>query len=379
MRNYALNTDRKSPEVNGMNSNVAYADFGAARRQERPTVADLDNGYTRIANEILDAVMIAGLTKHQLLIIMAVWRKTYGYNKKTDWIGNEQMELMIGIDKTKCSTAKNQLVRMKILIQEGRKVGINKNISEWNTDIDRNGKTFTETVKVSFAKTVKSALPKRSNTKDNNTKDKKDKIPLTPEGENIALEILGYYNELTGSRCQSIAPILKALNTVKSKGECFTADEIKLVMEWAVKKWKNGKSVKPENICRMTRFDGYLSDAMKWKYRDGINPEPCPHEELIKSWNRHVPERAVDLRDWTKQRPAYSHLEEVWNGKTNKDQWREVKHVDTCFRLISQSSLFAGLSDKQWLSIDWVLNPAKWLQVYEQAKREYKERQSGVN
>lgn len=379
MRNYALNTDRKSPEVNGMNSNVAYADFGAARRQERPTVADLDNGYTRIANEILDAVMIAGLTKHQLLIIMAVWRKTYGYNKKTDWIGNEQMELMIGIDKTKCSTAKNQLIRMKILIQEGRKVGINKSISEWNTDIDRNGKTFTEKVKVSFTETVKSALPKRSNTKDNNTKDKKDKIPLTPEGENIALEILGYYNELTGSRCQSIAPILKALNTVKSKGECFTADEIKLVMEWAVKKWKNGKSVKPENICRMTRFDGYLSDAMKWKYRDGINPEPCPHEELIKSWNRHVPERAVDLRDWTKQRPAYSHLEEVWNGKTNKDQWREVKHVDTCFRLISQSSLFAGLSDKQWLSIDWVLNPAKWLQVYEQAKREYKERQSGVN
>lgn len=379
MRNYALNTDRKSPEVNGMNSNVAYADFGAARRQERPTVADLDNGYTRIANEILDAVMIAGLTKHQLLIIMAVWRKTYGYNKKTDWIGNEQMELMTGIDKTKCSTAKNQLIRMKILIQEGRKVGINKSISEWNTDIDRNSKTFTETVKVSFTETVKSALPKRSNTKDNNTKDKKDKIPLTPEGENIALEILGYYNELTGSRCQSIAPILKALNTVKSKGECFTADEIKLVMEWAVKKWKNGKSVKPENICRMTRFDGYLSDAMKWKYRDGINPEPCPHEELIKSWNRHVPERAVDLRDWTKQRPAYSHLEEVWNGKTNKDQWREVKHVDTCFRLISQSSLFAGLSDKQWLSIDWVLNPAKWLQVYEQAKREYKERQSGVN
>ncbi|MGJ7204522.1 replication protein [Morganella morganii] len=362
-----------------MSSNVAYADFGAARRQERPTVADLDNGYTRIANEILDAVMIAGLTKHQLLIIMAVWRKTYGYNKKTDWIGNEQMELMTGIDKTKCSTAKNQLIRMKILIQEGRKVGINKNISEWNTEIDRNGKTFTETVKVSFTETVKSALPKRSNTKDNNTKDKKDNNPLTPEGENIALEILGYYNELTGSRCQSTAPILKALNTVKSKGECFTADEIKLVMEWAVKKWKNGKSVKPENICRMTRFDGYLSDAMKWKYRDGINPEPCPHEELIKSWNRHVPERAVDLRDWTKQRPAYSHLEEVWNGKTNKDQWREVKHVDTCFRLISQSSLFAGLSDKQWLSIDWVLNPAKWLQVYEQAKREYKERQSGVN
>ncbi|MBI6308983.1 replication protein, partial [Proteus mirabilis] len=45
-------------------SNVAYADFGNQRRQERPNVADLDNGYTRIANELLDAIMLAGLTKH---------------------------------------------------------------------------------------------------------------------------------------------------------------------------------------------------------------------------------------------------------------------------------------------------------------------------
>ncbi|HEO9688206.1 TPA: replication protein [Morganella morganii subsp. morganii] len=362
-----------------MNSNVAYADFGAARRQERPTVADLDNGYTRIANEILDATMASGLSETELCIIMAVWRKTYGYNKKTDWISNEQFESMIMKHSTHCSTAKNQLINKKVLIQEGRRVGINKNIDEWKTKNNGFCKTLAKPAKETLATSAKATKRKVLNTKDNNTKDKKDNNPLTPEGENIALEILGYYNELTGSRCQSIAPILKALNTVKSKGESFTADEIKLVMEWAVKIWKNGKSVKPENICRMTRFDGYLSDAMKWKYRDGINPEPCPHEELIKSWNRHVPERAVDLRDWTKQRPAYSHLEEVWNGKTNKDQWREVKHVDTCFRLISQSSLFAGLSDKQWLSIDWVLNPAKWLQVYEQAKREYKERQSGVN
>lgn len=65
--------------------NVAYADFSKQQRQERPTVADLDNGYTRIANELLDAIMLAGLTKHQLLIVMAVWRKTYGFNKK--WIG----------------------------------------------------------------------------------------------------------------------------------------------------------------------------------------------------------------------------------------------------------------------------------------------------
>ncbi|MDF7241965.1 replication protein, partial [Proteus mirabilis] len=194
-------------------SNVAYADFGNQRRQERPNVADLDNGYTRIANELLDAIMLAGLTKHQLLMVMAVWRKTYGFNKKMDWVGNEQLESMTKIDSTKCSTAKNQLVRMKIFIQEGRKIGMNKNISEWETDIDRNSKSFTKTVKNSFTKTVKTTLPKQSNTKDNNTKDNKDKIPLTPIGEDIALGILDYFNQLTNSKFQSTEPILKALNT----------------------------------------------------------------------------------------------------------------------------------------------------------------------
>ncbi len=36
--------------------------------QKEPRVADLDYGYTRIANELLEAVMLAGLTQHQLLV-----------------------------------------------------------------------------------------------------------------------------------------------------------------------------------------------------------------------------------------------------------------------------------------------------------------------
>lgn len=359
-------------------SNVAYADFGNQRRQERPTVADLDNGYTRIANELLDAIMLAGLTKHQLLIVMAVWRKTYGFNKKMDWVSNPQLEKMTRLDSTKCSTAKNQLIRMKVFIQEGRKVGMNKDISDWNTDIDQKSKTFTETVKKSFTKTVKEVLPKRSTTKDNITKDNKDNIPLTPEGENIALEILDYYNQLTNSKFQSTAPILKALNTVKSKGECYTPDEIKLVMKWAVKTWTKGKDLKPQNLCRMTRFDGYLSDALKWKNREGINPVDCPHEELIKIWNRYIPERAIELHEWTPRRPAYKDLEAVWNGKTNKGQWREIQHMNTCFRLISQSSHFTNLGEKGYLTLDWILTPARWSQTYEQAKREYAERKKGI-
>ncbi|MDO7485482.1 replication protein [Peribacillus frigoritolerans] len=42
----------------------------------------LENGYTRVANEILEAIQMYTFTTNQLKIIMAVWRNTYGYTRK---------------------------------------------------------------------------------------------------------------------------------------------------------------------------------------------------------------------------------------------------------------------------------------------------------
>ena len=101
--------------------------------QKEPRVADLDDGYTRIANELLEAVMLAGLTQHQLLVFLAVMRKTYGFNKKLDWVSNEQLSGLTGILPHKCSAAKSVLVKRGIFIQSGRNIGINNVVSEWST------------------------------------------------------------------------------------------------------------------------------------------------------------------------------------------------------------------------------------------------------
>ncbi|KYD57998.1 replication protein [Salmonella enterica] len=100
---------------------------------KEPRVADLDDGFTRIANEILEAVMHAGLSQHQLLVFMAVMRKTYGFNKKSDWVSNEQLSELTGILPHKCSSAKSALVKRGILTQTGRVIGINKTVSEWSS------------------------------------------------------------------------------------------------------------------------------------------------------------------------------------------------------------------------------------------------------
>lgn len=336
-------------------------------------VADLDDGYTRTANALMEAVMLSGLTQHQLLIVIAVWRKTYGYNKKADWIGNDQFAELTGMAATKCSTAKNELIRMGVLIQTGRQVGMNKNISEWKTKFNGISKTFTESVKQTFPKSVKSTLPNQSNTKDNIQNTERQDPPKSPKGENsLAQEVMDYFNELTGSRCAALAPFEKALSTVKSKDQCYTAEELKLVIRWAHVNW--GHSFKPENLCRMTRFDGYLSDALIWADGHGSNPKACPHEEIIKLWNEKFPSKAVSLHEWNRRRPAYRDLEAVWNGKTTQGNWRELKHMGMAFELISKSSLFATRGDQPWLTLDWILNPKNWGSVYEQAINEHRER-----
>lgn len=130
---------------------VKLADYRTQLEVVEHRVAELEDGYTRTANTLLEAAMLSGLTAHQLLIVMAVWRKTYGYNKKIDWIGNEQFAELTGMAPTKCSTAKNELIRMGVLIQVGRQVGMNTNISEWKTKVNGFGKTFTNSVIVVLA------------------------------------------------------------------------------------------------------------------------------------------------------------------------------------------------------------------------------------
>ena len=152
-------------------------------------VADLDDGFTRIANELLEAVMHAGLSQHQLLVFMAVMRKTYGFNKKSDWVSNEQLSELTGILPHKCSAAKSVLVKRGILTQTGRVIGINKAVSEWSSLPVKGTEKRSYLKKVTLPESGKKSLPESGNayypnqvnTKDKHTKDNKDNINNPPK------------------------------------------------------------------------------------------------------------------------------------------------------------------------------------------------------
>ncbi|HGM9702396.1 replication protein [Proteus mirabilis] len=199
-----------------MNSNVAYADFGNQRRQERSTVANLEDGYTRIANDLLEAVMCADLTARQLKVVMAIIRKTYGFGKKLDRITNTQIAEMTGIHHTHVCKAKNEMIAMNIVISSGNKIGINKDFTEWNFNISQVSETLAKSANKTLAKTANSHKPSQLNTKETITKEKKESnTPLTPHevkgGESAKPtkrkstpinydEYLNAYNEEVGDR-----------------------------------------------------------------------------------------------------------------------------------------------------------------------------------
>ncbi|HBZ2503572.1 TPA: replication protein [Klebsiella pneumoniae] len=154
-------------------------------------VADLDDGFTRIANELLEAVMLAGLSQHQLLVFMAVMRKTYGFNKKSDWVSNEQLSELTGILPHKCSAAKSVLVKRGILTQTGRVIGINKTVSEWSSLPVKGTEKKPYLKKVTLPESGKKSLPESGNayyqnqvnTKDKHTKDKHTKDKHTKDNK----------------------------------------------------------------------------------------------------------------------------------------------------------------------------------------------------
>lgn len=109
---------------------VFYLPKSESVEQER-RVADIDDGYTRFANELLEAIASADLTARQLKVMLAYVRKTYGFNKKTDRIADEQIAQLTGLSRQNVNKAKKELISMNCLFMDGNQIGVNSEVSAW--------------------------------------------------------------------------------------------------------------------------------------------------------------------------------------------------------------------------------------------------------
>lgn len=105
--------------------------------------ANLENGFARLANELMDAAMKRKFNGTQCSIIFCVIRFTYGYQRKS-----HEMSLTfirdhtdIGADRIKKELKK--LIDWRVIqvfenntFTKSRMIGMNKNTDEWNAPLN---------------------------------------------------------------------------------------------------------------------------------------------------------------------------------------------------------------------------------------------------
>ena len=101
-----------------------------------PDIApQLEDGYTRISNELLEAIIRHPFSRREFAIILAVIRKTYGFRKKFDDMTLTQLADATGIDLAHIHRTVRDLEAQNVLLKQqgkyGYLIGLSKNYRKW--------------------------------------------------------------------------------------------------------------------------------------------------------------------------------------------------------------------------------------------------------
>ena len=229
----------------------------------------IENGYTKIANELLEAMCRLYLSGNQWKVLHAIIRKTYGWNKKTDWITATQIAEMTGMHAPHVSSALRVLAERTVILRAGRLIAVQKDYEQWQMDSACNHPKVTRT---SNKKKLQEPVRKRTRTSNKTvqepvrTKDKRHSTKERVNGKSEAVRIFrGVMHQYPNATQQ------KAIDSKVSKLSLW---------EHCLKAWAM-KGYNPRNV------EGVLD----W-YKKGGPPA-----------NRHQEGTAIDYDNW-KENPT---------------------------------------------------------------------------
>lgn len=95
----------------------------------------LEDGFIRIANELMEAILGFGFSHREVVVLFSIIRKTYGYGKKTDDISASQLSDLCKVPRQHVTTTLNGLAQRNVITKEtgkfGTVIGIQKNHKKW--------------------------------------------------------------------------------------------------------------------------------------------------------------------------------------------------------------------------------------------------------
>jgi phage replication O-like protein O len=118
-----------------------------------------ENGHLDLANSIVEALARTQLSGYESRILWVIWRKTYCWHKKKDWISFSQFRKLTGLKDSHISRTITRLVARNIVTKNGKSLSFQKNYQNWYDDLP---KTVT--------KTYQNRETQKKNTKENKQK-----------------------------------------------------------------------------------------------------------------------------------------------------------------------------------------------------------------
>lgn len=92
----------------------------------------LEHGYTKIANELLDAIQSFRFTQNQLKLLLALWRNTYGWNRKQCEFSLNQIIRQTGLQRKRVIETLQSLEESNVIIEVKAPIGSSPKIVEFN-------------------------------------------------------------------------------------------------------------------------------------------------------------------------------------------------------------------------------------------------------
>ena len=125
--------------------------------------SEIKSGFTKIDNDLFEAILRYPFTKRELNIVLAVIRKTTGFNKRMDDLSLSQLGKMTGINESNISRTIRDLSINKVLLKQQGKyatnIGINSKYQEWRLLPNQQGGCRNNNTAI--AKTTIKGLPKQ--------------------------------------------------------------------------------------------------------------------------------------------------------------------------------------------------------------------------
>jgi phage replication O-like protein O len=97
-----------------------------------------ENGFTRVANELLEVVAYQKFNGTQSRIILTLWRYTYGFSRKEHDLSLTFISKATGIHKQQVKKEMDKLIENKVILvteestyNTSRKIQFNKDYSQW--------------------------------------------------------------------------------------------------------------------------------------------------------------------------------------------------------------------------------------------------------